>query len=256
MHSPDGTDYPNRAHYLEVDEHAKLVYDHGANDKQPPLFRVTVYFSEIKGKTKIEMSMTLPTAEAAQETRAFIKKAGGYSTWDRLSEYLEKEASGKEKFVITRSFDAPLDLMFEMWMNPKHFCQWLPPTGYEMQFIRSDIKPGGSTFYFMTSNGPKMYGRAEYLQIEKPHRLVYTQQFCDENEKIGRHPMAPTWPETMLTTVELAAEGPDQTRVTVTWEPYGPATREEVETFIKAKGGMTQGWTGSFDKLESYLAKQ
>ena len=29
---------------------------------------------------------------------------------------------------------------------------------------------------------------------------------------------------------------------------------EEIETFIKAKGGMTQGWTGSFDKLENYLA--
>jgi uncharacterized protein YndB with AHSA1/START domain len=29
-----------------------------------------------------------------------------------------------------------------------------------------------------------------------------------------------------------------------------------METFIKAKGGMTQGWTGSFDKLEEYVRKQ
>ena len=217
MHGPDGTDYPNWTSYLEVEEFAKLVYDHGGSDDRPPLFRVTVLFSEIKGRTKMEMSMTLPTPEAAEETRKFIRQAGGYSTWDRLSEYLEKEGSGKEKFVITRSFGAPLDLMFEMWTNPKHFSQWLPPAGYEMEFIRSDIKPGGSSFYLMTGSGPKMYGRAECLQIEKPNRLVYTQQFCDENEKISRHPMAPTWPETMLTTVELAAEGPDRTRVTVTW---------------------------------------
>jgi uncharacterized protein YndB with AHSA1/START domain len=256
MHGPDGTDYPNRADYLEVEVFAKLVYDHGVSEDQPPFFRVTVLFSESKGKTKMEMSMTLPTPEAVEETRKFIKQAGGYSTWDRLSEYLEKEVSGKEKFVITRSFDAPLDLMFEMWTNPKHFSQWLPPAGYEMEFIKSDIKPGGSTFYFMTGSGPKMYGRAEYLQIEKPDRLVYTQQFCDENEKISRHPMAPTWPETMLTTVDLAAEGPDRTRVTVTWEPYGAATREEIETFIKARAGMTQGWTGSFDKLDAHLANQ
>ena len=53
-----------------------------------------------------------------------------------------------------------------------------------MEFIRSDIRPGGSTFYFMTNHQDvKMYGRAEYLKIEKPDRLVYTQQFCDENEK-------------------------------------------------------------------------
>ena len=36
----------------------------------------------------------------------------------------------------------------------------------------------------MTGPGiAKMYGRAEYLKIEKPDRLVYTQQFCDENEE-------------------------------------------------------------------------
>jgi uncharacterized protein YndB with AHSA1/START domain len=183
----------------------------------------------------------------------------GWNTqlWDRLAEYLEEESSGKHTFVINRSFDAPLDVMFEMWSNPKHFSQWLAPTGFEMQFLRSDIRPGGSTFYFMTGpGGAKMYGRAEYREIHQPDRLVYTQQFCDEHEKISRHPRFPTWPETMLTTVNLTAEGPDRTRVTVTWEPHGAVTREELETFIKSRAGMTQGWTGSFDKLESYLAKR
>lgn len=204
----------------------------------------------------MEMSMTLPTPEAAEETRKFIKQAGGDSTWDRLSEYLEKQASGRDKFVINRSFAAPLDLVFEMWTNPKHISQWLPPAGFEMQFVRSDIKAGGSIFYFMTGHGAKMYGRAEYLKIEKPDLLVYTQQFCDENEKVSRHPMAPSWPESMLTIVQFAAEGLNQTRVTVTWEPYGPTTPEELETFIRSKGSMTQGWTGSFDKLDARLANQ
>jgi uncharacterized protein YndB with AHSA1/START domain len=255
MHGPDGVDYPNKAQYLEVEKHSKLVYDHGGNDDRPPMFRVTVLFSEIKGKTKMEMSMTLPTPEAAEETRKVIKKHGGYSTWDRLAEYLEKESSGKEQFVINRTFDAPLELMFEMWTNPKHFSQWLAPTGFTMEFIKSDIKPGGSIFYFMSGEGrPKMYGSAKYLEIQKPDQIVYTQQFSDENEKVSRHPMAPTWPETMLTIVKLSEEGADRTRVTVTWEPYGPTTPEELETFIKARAGMTQGWTGSFDKLEAYLS--
>jgi uncharacterized protein YndB with AHSA1/START domain len=257
MHGPDGTDYPNKALYYEVEEHAKLVYDHGGNDDRPPLFHVTALFSETDGKTTLDMTMTLPTPEAAEETRKFIKKAGGNATWDRLAEYLEKESSGKEEFVINRTFDVPLETMFEMWTNPQHLSKWLPPTGFDMEFIRSDIRTGGGTFYFMTNNKDvKMYGRAEYLKIEKPDCLVYTQQFCDEkNEKVLRHPMAPTWPATMLTTVKLMPEGSDQTRVTVTWEAYGPTTREELETFIKARGGMTQGWTGSFDKLDEYLAK-
>lgn len=253
MHGPDGVDYPNKTVYHEVEKFSRLVYDHGGNDDRPPMFRVTVNFSEVKGKTKMEMSMALPTPEAAEETRKFIKKAGGDSTWDRLSEYLTKELSGKEKFVINRTFEAPIDVMYEMWSDPKHFSKWLPPTGFEMKFLRSDLKPGGSAFYFMSGASMKMYGRTEYLEMKRPDRIVYAQQFCDENEKIARHPMAPHWPETMLTTVTLTEEGPEHTRVTVTWEPHGNATREELETFIKERAGMTRGWTGSFDKLETYL---
>jgi uncharacterized protein YndB with AHSA1/START domain len=146
--------------------------------------------------------------------------------------------------------------MFEMWTNPKHFSQWLAPTGFTMEFVRADIKTGGSTFYYMSGpGGMRMYGRANYIEIRKPDFLRYTQQFCDENESISRHPMAPTWPETMLTTVKLTEEGPERTRVTITWEPHGATTREELETFINARAGMTQGWSGSFDKLEEYLTR-
>ncbi len=57
----------------------------------------------------------------------------------------------------------------------------------------------------------------------------------------------------MLTTVALTEEGPDKTRVTVTWETFGNVTSAELEAFIKMKAGMTQGWSGSFDKLDAYL---
>lgn len=255
MHGPDGTDYENKTKYLEVHEYSKMVYDHGGNDERKPLFRVTVLFSELGEKTKMDMTMALPTPEAAEETRKFIKKAGGDSTWDRLSEYVEKKCSDKDQFVINRSFDAPIEVMYDMWTKPEHFSQWLAPTGFTMEFVRADIREGASTFYLMTGNGLTMYGRAEYKELKRPDRLVYTQQFCDKDEGISRHPHAPTWPETMLTTVTLTSEGEGRTRVTVTWEPYGKTSREELETFLKARGGMTQGWTGSFDKLEAYLTE-
>ncbi len=258
MHGPDGTNWENTTKYLEVEKYSRLVYDHGGGDDRPPLFRVTVTFNEQKGKTRMEMTMALPNAEAMQETKKRIKQANGNSTWDRLSEYLTKESSGKEKFVINRSFEVSLETMFEMWTNPDHFSKWLPPTGFTMTFVRCEMKAGGSTFYYMTpeGGGPKMWGRTQYIEITRPNRLVYTQQFCDEKENITRHPMAPTWPENMLTVITLSEEGPDQTRITVEWEPYGTYTSEEMDTFIKAKSGMTQGWTGSFDKLEDYITKK
>lgn len=252
MHGPDGVDYPNVTKYYEVETCSKLVYDHGGGDDRPPLFRVTVLFAEVDGKTKMEMTMALATPEAADAIHQFIKKASGESTWDRLAEYLESTSSGKEIFVINRVFEAPLELMFEMWTDPKHVSQWLAPAGAEMRYFRSDIKTGGSAFYLMTGpGGTKLYGRVEYVKVAAPDQLVYRQQFCDESEKPGRHPLAPTFPQTLLTTVKLVAEGPDHTRVTVTWEPQA-ATPEELATFVQAKGGMTQGWTGSFDKLEGY----
>ncbi len=254
MHGPDGKDYPNLTKYHEIVLHSRLVYDHGATKATPPMFRVTVQFTDVKGKTKMDMTMTLPTPEAAENTRNFVKKAGGNATWDRLAEFLEMDASNKEIFVINRSFAAPIETVFEMWSNPKHFMQWLAPTGFTGRFIKADIREGGGTFWCMTDGKQTtMYGRAKYLEIKRPHRIVYTQQFCDENEKVSRHPHAPTWPETMLTAVTFAEEGPDQTRVTVNWEAFGNATAEEIEVFVKAKAGMTQGWTGSFDKLDEYL---
>jgi len=254
MHGPDGTDYPNTTQYLEVLPLAKLVYDHGGNADQPPMFRVTVLFDEVDGKTRMDMSMRLPTAEAAAQTRVFIKQAGGNATWDRLAEYLAKRLADQERFVINRSFEAPLALMFEMWTQPAHIANWTAPTGCEMHFIRADVRVGGGAFYSMSSPGGTMYGLTRYEEIRSPDRIVYTQQFCDEHENLARHPMAPTWPETMRTTVELSAEGPHRTRVTLTWEAAGDVTAEELATFTAARGGMTQGWTGSFDKLEAVLA--
>ena len=256
MHGPDGVDYPNAIKYLEVETHKRLVYDHGAQADSPPLFHVTVLFTDRGNQTEMAMAMALPTAEAVAETRKIIKKAGGETTWDRLAEFLIKETTGKEHFVINRTFDAPIDVLYEMWTNPKHVAKWSGPAGAKMEFLRADIRPGGSSLSCMTAPGMgKMFGRAGYLELRKPDRVVYTQQFVDENETVIRHPLAATWPETLLTTVTLTAEGAGHTRVTLTWEVHGPFTTVELQTFVAARAGMTGGWTGSFDNLETYLGR-
>ncbi len=254
MHGPDGTDYENTTQYLEVVPRQRLVYDHGGHKDRPPLFRVTALFTEREGRTQLDMSMMLATPEAAAEMRSFIRKAGGEGTWDRLAEYLGKHSTGKEQFFIARSFDAPIQRVYEMWTDPAHFAQWLPPTGATMRFIRAEPRVGGSSFYAMTlGDGQTLYGLLNYLELEPPHRIVYTQQFCDEKERITRPPFFAAWPETMCAVVELAAEGSDRTRVTVRWEPAKDATPADVAEFAKQRGSMTGGWTGSFEKLEGLL---
>lgn len=256
MYGPDGTDYPNKTVYLKIEEHQKLVYDHGGYDDRPPLFRVTVLFNEIDGKTTMDMTMTLPTAEAAQDIAKYIKQAGGNATWDRLAEHLAHRREGKQQFVIHRTFDAPIDVVFNMWTSPEYLTKWQPPVGFEMQLLRTEIRSGGKTFFRMTNHADAtFYARWEYLEVEKPRRIVYLQQFCDEDEAICRPAMVPVWPETLLTVVEFAQEGTQQTRVTVIAEPAGSFTQEELAAFIAERPGMMMGWSGSFDKLDSLLGE-
>ncbi len=138
-----------------------------------------------------------------------------------------------------------------MWTDPDHLAQWLPPTGATMRFLRAEPRVGGTSFYAMTmANRMVMYGRLSYLALERPSRIVYTQQFCDENEQVIGAPFFAHWPRTMLTTVELFLEAPDRTRVLLRWEPQ-EASGADIAEFVKQRGSMTMGWTGSFDKLET-----
>ncbi|AUN97388.1 hypothetical protein DOM21_14525 [Bacteriovorax stolpii] len=255
MHGPDGVDWPNITTYHEIIPYSRLMYDHGGNEERDALFRVTVNFIELKNdKTKMEMWMAFPDPEAAKEIGKHIRKAGGNATWDRLAEHLEKRSSGKEKFVINRTFEAPIALVFDMFTKPEHFTKWLAPTGMDMVYLKNDIKVGDYTICKMSdAQGFTLYNKAQYKEITQPNRIVYTQEFCDEKGNITKAPFDPNWPTTMQTTVTLIEENPTLTRVTVSWELVGDFTQIELETFIKEKGGMTVGWTGSFDKLEEYL---
>ncbi|MCA9052559.1 MAG: SRPBCC domain-containing protein [Planctomycetaceae bacterium] len=257
MHGPDGVDYPNKTLYHEVEPLRKLVYDHGGNDERAPLFRVTVTFTSQGDQTVMEFCMQLETPEQAAETRKFIKAAGGNATWDRLAEYLDDQANGQGCFVINRSFDAPQEVVFDAWADPAQLSQWLPPAGFQVKYIECDIRIGGQSFYCMSNGqGVTLYGRARYLELDRPVRLAYTQQFCDEHGNLGRHPGLPVFPSTLLNTIVIARDSDGGTRVTLTSRPYGEATPEERQVFRDIRGGMTQGWTGSFDALEALLRRE
>ena len=68
---------------------------------------------------------------------------------------------------------------------------------------------------------------------------------------MGVHPMAPTWPKKMLTTVQLQDFGP-KTLISLYWQPIDP-TAAETATFTQGMEGMKGGWGGSFDRLDEFL---
>ena len=159
-----------------------------------------------------------------------------------------------QPFIISRTFDAPIGKVWKAWTEPDAFRQWFGPKGCTVTDVKMELRPNGSCHCCVRPpNGPEMWGKFIYQEIVEPRRLVYAQHFSDRAGGITRHPLSPTWPLQMLTTVTFA-EQKGKTVLTVNWAPLN-ATDEECKTFDSAHEGMNQGWGGSFDQLADYLAR-
>lgn len=157
-------------------------------------------------------------------------------------------------FVIARQFDAPRDLLWKCFTEPKHMAQWFGPKGSTIVSSTMDLQVGGAYQGAMRDeSGRVMWAKFVYREITPPERLVWVHSFSDAAGGLTRHPLSATWPLELLTTVTLEAQPDGKTRVTLRWSPIN-ATAEEQATFDAAHGGMTQGWTGSFERLDAYLA--
>jgi len=157
------------------------------------------------------------------------------------------------KFVISRTFNAPLARVWKAWTEPEQMAQWWGPKGFTADVKTLDLKPGGLFHYRMQSpQGQEMWGRMVFREIVPKERLVFINSFSDPQGGLTRHPMAPEWPLQMHTTITFAEEN-GKTTVTVEWLPY-EATETECETFDKGRDSMQAGWTGTFEKLEDHLA--
>lgn len=256
MHGPDGVDFPNITLYHAVEHQRLLEYDHGASDDRPALFRVRASFEPHERGTSLHLVFTLATPEEATAMTGFIKQAGGNATWDRLAEHLVDAASGVPVFVINRTFEATPERVFAMFTSPEHLCRWLAPSGSSMRFTRPVIAVGETAQFCIEGDFGAMYVNALYTQVTPPHRVVYEQEFVDAAGNPAAAPGADVWPRRLRNTVEVVAESSTHTRVTITTLPLGnttPVSPAELAAFVAERGGMTRGWTGSFDALEGVL---
>jgi uncharacterized protein YndB with AHSA1/START domain len=157
-------------------------------------------------------------------------------------------------FVISRTFETPRELVWTAFTEAERMRQWFSPKGFSVKSARMEFRPGGIYHYCLVSPaGQDMWGKAAYWEIAAPERLIWVNSFSDEKGGVSRHPMAPTWPLEMLTTITMAEQG-GKTTITVRWEPLNP-TDDEQRTFDGGHDSMRQGWTGTLDQLDEFLAK-
>lgn len=162
--------------------------------------------------------------------------------------------SSPSEFVISRTLDAPRDVVFNAFTDPERMKHWWGPKGFTVTASKMDLRPGGTYHYGLRPpDGSTMWGKFVYREIAAPERLVFVNSFSDEKGGVTRHPLHQSWPLQMLSTF-LFTEQNGRTTFTVRWAPLDP-TETERATFDGGHDSMKQGWTGTMDQLEAYLAK-
>ena len=61
-------------------------------------------------------------------------------------------AAGEPTIVITRTVDAPRDLVWKVWTDAAHIARWWGPNGFTNTIHAMDVRPGGTWCYIM--HGP------------------------------------------------------------------------------------------------------
>jgi uncharacterized protein YndB with AHSA1/START domain len=247
MRGPDGTTYPMPGQFHEVVEPERLVFSSSAVDGALVVLN-TITFAEAGDKTRMRLEAIVVHAG---EEAAFALQ-GMAEGWKQTLEKLDADLA--ETFVISRTFDAPRELVWAAWTEEQRLLQWFGPKGMPMTHAKLDLRPGGTFHYGLrTPDGGEMWGKWVFREIVPPERIVMVSSFSDREGGITRHPMAPTWPAEMLTNTTFAEHGA-KTTVTIEWRPLN-ASAEERDTFISRKPSMVQGWGGTFEQLDEYLAR-
>jgi len=163
-------------------------------------------------------------------------------------------AAGGEALTITRVFDAPRELVFDAWTNPDRLKDWFGPAGFTMLSCSGEFRPGGVFHYGMRApNGMEMWGKWTIREIVRPERLVIVASFSDAAQGETRHPFAANWPLKVLSTSTFSETG-GKTTMTMSSVPLD-ATEGEQAAFVAGFDSMRQGWKGTLEQLDAYLAK-
>src|SRR5438445_727774 len=93
----------------------------------------------------------------------------------RLAAGQASVTAGERELVTTRVFDAPRDLVFKAWTDPKQMAQWFPPKDFTAPVCELDVRPGGAIRINMRGpDGSVFPGKGVFREVVPSERLVFT----------------------------------------------------------------------------------
>lgn len=163
-----------------------------------------------------------------------------------MAESIEPGMAG-EPVIVTRVFDAPVQLVWDTWTRPEHVKRWWGPKDYTSPFCTIDLKVGGKYIFCMRGpDGQDTWSTGTYREIVPNERLVFTDSFADKDGNIvpaSHYGIPGEWPLELLLTVTFQETG-GKTSLTL--------RHDGLPAFLDRSMAQA-GWGESFDKIEETL---
>jgi uncharacterized protein YndB with AHSA1/START domain len=78
------------------------------------------------------------------------------------------------EILLTRTFDAPRETVFEAWTKAEHVKYWWDPSGVPLSVCEIDLRPNGVFRWVNSAQGAEHTFTGTYHEITAPERLVFT----------------------------------------------------------------------------------
>lgn len=164
--------------------------------------------------------------------------------------------SSAQEFTISRTFNAPRDRVWKALSEADQLAQWWGPKGSTIRVLKLEFRPGGIFHYSMEYQpGHPMYGRFVYRDIVPLEKIVFVNSFSDAAGGITRAPfpqLGDKWPLEVLNVMTLTEQN-GKTTISLRGGPI-TSKEDELTTFAGMFDSMRQGFGGTFDQLDAYLA--
>ena len=151
--------------------------------------------------------------------------------------------STQPTMLLTRIINAPRELVYKAWSDPKQMEQWWGPKGFTASGAKLDPKPGGIFQICMDHpDFPNHWMKGNFDEVIPNEKLVFSGgAFIDDSGEAG------------LTTIN-----------TVTFEDHNGKTKLTVHALVtsfkpelkSSIDGMNEGWSQTIDKLEAFFTNK
>lgn len=145
--------------------------------------------------------------------------------------------------IITRTLNAPRELVFQMWTDPQHLPMWWGPDGFSCTRCEMDVQVGGRFHLELCGpDGARYPCDGVYREILAPERIVY-EGMADEGHPCG-------------------AGLPPYGRVTISFTEHAGMTTLQIHAKLRSvvdreaavEGGFGVGWGQSLARLARHLS--